>query len=78
MSVSTVVAIQTQGRYSTAVDRWVYTYRVEYSQDCATFNKLLDANGNNQVRRFLIFLKVLLPSYQTKCQACQILRLISF
>ena len=48
MNVSTVFAIQTQGRYDS--DRWVTTYRVEYSQDCSTFNNLLDVDGNNQVQ----------------------------
>jgi len=56
MSVSVVAAIQTQGRYSTSINRWVFTYRVEYSQDCVTFTRLLDGNGNDQVRSFLICL----------------------
>jgi len=56
MSVSVVAAVQTQGRYSTSINRWVFTYRVEYSQDCVTFTRLLDGNGNDQVRSFLIFL----------------------
>jgi len=47
MNVSTVIAIQTQGRAN--LDRWVFTCRVEYSHDCSTFNRLLDADGNNQV-----------------------------
>ena len=54
MNVSTVFAIQTQGRAD--YDRWVNTYRVQYSQDCTTFNNLLDVDGNNQVRSILIFL----------------------
>jgi len=56
MDVSVVQAIQTQGRASSTFDRWVYTYRVKYSQDCVTFNSLLDANGNNKVRRCLEWL----------------------
>ena len=49
LNVSAVVAIQTQGRAND--NRWVVTYRVEYSQDCATFNRVLDADGNNRVRK---------------------------
>jgi len=48
MNISAVVAIQTQGRAND--DRWVVTYRVEYSQDCATFYRVLDADGNDRVR----------------------------
>jgi len=47
MNVSAVFAIQTQGRDS--LNRWVNTYRVEYSQDCVTFDSLLDVLGNNKV-----------------------------
>jgi len=49
MNISAVVAIQTQGRAND--DRWVVTYRVEYSQDCTTFYRVLDADGNNRVRK---------------------------
>jgi len=62
MNVSTVFAIQTQGR--AGWDQWVSTYRVEYSQDCSTFNNLLDVDGNNQVRTIFIVLKVFFPSNQ--------------
>jgi len=47
MNVSAGFAIQTQGR--PLLDRWVKTYRIEYSQDCATFNSLLNADGTHQV-----------------------------
>ena len=59
MNVSVVLAIQTQGRGSISNDQWTYTYRVQYSQDCNTFNNLLDGNGNNQVRSILIVLKLI-------------------
>jgi len=47
MGASTVVAIQTQGRAN--MDRMVWTYRMEYSPDCATFIRVLDVSGNNRV-----------------------------
>jgi len=51
MNVSAVFAIQTQGRNAT-FERWAFTYRVEYSEDCNTFNKVLDvATGLDQVRK---------------------------
>ena len=53
MHVSAVFAIQTQGRGIDQYLRWAYTYRVEYSEDCNTFNKVLNvATGLNQVRSF--------------------------
>lgn len=48
MNVSSVLAIQTQGGAN--MDRWVKTFRIEYSQDCVTFNKVLDIDGNDLVR----------------------------
>jgi len=58
MNVSSVFAIQTQGRYHNGtLDRWPQTYRVAYSQDCSTFTNLLDVNGNNQVPSLLIVLQ---------------------
>ena len=59
MHVSTVVAIQTQGRAQILVDRWVWTYRVEYSRDCVKFNSVLDVNGNNKVPRCHVLYDVL-------------------
>jgi len=47
VNVSAVFAIQTQGRAKLV--RWVRTFRVEYSQDCITFNSLLDVLGNTKV-----------------------------
>ena len=58
MNVSTVFAIQTQGR-DAVWERWVYTYRIEYSQDCNTFINVLDGNGNSQVRSILTVLKLI-------------------
>jgi len=52
MDVSTVLAIQTRGRDHSSYPRWVTSYRVKYSLDCATFTSLLDTNGINQVRSF--------------------------
>ena len=52
MSVSRVVEVQTQGRSD--FDQWVLSYRMEYSEDCASFNYILDINGNNEVRSFLL------------------------
>jgi len=51
MNVSRVVEIQTQGRFD--YDHWVMSFRIEYSQDCATFYNLLDINNDNIVRSFL-------------------------
>lgn len=45
-----MLAIQTKGRGD--YNQWVEAYRLEYSQDCATFYSLLNVDGNNQVRRF--------------------------
>jgi len=45
-------AIQTIGRASTS--QRVESFRLEYSQDCATFNRLMDANGNNHVRHIFL------------------------
>jgi len=56
MNMSTVVAMQTQGRAN--LDRWVYTYRLEYSQDCVTFNRLLSVDGNNQVHVLQVLFKL--------------------
>lgn len=54
MYVSKVIAVQTQGRGD--MDQWIESFRLEYSQDCATFNSLLNGNGYNHVRNILIFL----------------------
>jgi len=53
MSVSRVIAIQTQGRAE--FSQWVTSFRLEYSQDCILFNYILDVNGYNEVRSFLFF-----------------------
>jgi len=47
MNMSSVFAIQTKGRgdYS----QWVESFQLEYSLDCATFNSLLNVDGNKQV-----------------------------
>jgi len=47
MNVSAVFAIQTEGRAD--MEQWVTSYRVEFSQDCNTFNYLTDVHGNNKV-----------------------------
>ena len=47
MNLSTVLAIRTQGE--TNIDRWVSTFRIEYSQDCANFSRVFDVAGNTQV-----------------------------
>jgi len=52
MNLSTVFAIQTQGGAN--MDRWVSTFRIEYSQDCANFSRVFDLVGNTQVRTFFI------------------------
>jgi len=63
-------AIQTQGRDDTW-ERWAYTYRVEYSEDCNTFNKVLDpATGLHQVRGFADRLIVLASIVEIKSQMC--------
>ena len=54
MNVSTVFAIQTQGR-GDGSESWVKTYYVEYSQDCNTFTSQLDVDGTTQVRNFVVF-----------------------
>jgi len=51
MIVSSVLAIQTQGQAD--MGRWVKTFRLEYNQDCVTFNSVLDIDGNDQVRMFV-------------------------
>jgi len=48
MNVSRLVVMQIQGWYH--MDHWVLSYRLEYSQDCATFNNVLDVNGFNMVK----------------------------
>jgi len=58
MNVSTVFAIQTQGRGDSS-EFWVTTYRVQYSQDCTTFINVLDVDGNNQVQRILTVFKLI-------------------
>jgi len=54
MHVSTVFAVQTQGRGD--MDHWIESFRLEYSQDCVSFNSMLNVNGNNHVRNILIYL----------------------
>jgi len=54
--VSTVLAIQTKGRAGSG--QWVESFRLEYSQDSATFNSIMDANGNNHVRNILVSLHI--------------------
>lgn len=48
INVSTVFAIQSQGGGN--MDRWINTFRLEYSQDCANFSSVSDVSGNTQVR----------------------------
>jgi len=55
MYASTVLAIQTKGRGG--YNQWVNSFRLEYSLDCATFNSLLNADGNNHVSVFLFWLR---------------------
>ena len=62
MNVSTVVAIQTQGQHH--LERWVWTYRVEYSRDCVNFKRVLDVDGNNKVPGCQIYLLI---NQQDKC-----------
>ena len=57
MNLSTVFAIQTQGGAN--IDRWVSTFRIEYSQDCANFSRVLDLAGNTQVRLCVILFLLL-------------------
>jgi len=52
MNVRTVTAIQTQGR-NVSAERWVKTYRAEYSLDCSTFVSLLDLDGSNRVHSLM-------------------------
>jgi len=47
MDVSSVFAVQTQGRGD--FQQWVVTFRLEHSLDCVTFSSLLDVDGSNQV-----------------------------
>ena len=56
MHVSKVLAKQTKGRAD--YGNWVISYRIEYSQDCVTFNGLMDVNGNNHVRNVFIHLSI--------------------
>jgi len=59
MYVSEVLAIQTKGRGNSG--NWVESFRLEYSQDCVTFNNLLNVDGNNQVRNILRGLHISRP-----------------
>jgi len=69
MNVSTVFAIQTEGQDS--MDRWVTTFRIEYSQNCATFSRVLDVGGNNRVRLFWICFDILQSlTYWYKLNIC--------
>jgi len=45
-TLSTVVAVETQGLYN----QYVSSYRLAYSLDCVTFNDLVDVSGTNAVR----------------------------
>ena len=47
MNLSRVIEVQTQGRYN--YDDWVLSFRLEYSQDCASFDHIMDINGCNKV-----------------------------
>ena len=47
MNLSTVFAVQTQGRGD--VDQRTNSFRFEYSNDCVTFNSLINVNGDNHV-----------------------------
>ena len=58
-------AIQTQGGGNR--DRWVNTFLLEYSQDCANFSRILDVSGNTKVRGFLICL----PFHSRTCLSKQ-------
>ena len=55
MHVSMVSAIQTKGRGNT--NQWIKSFRVEYSQDCTSFNCLKNVYHMNHVRR-LVFLRI--------------------
>jgi len=50
MSLSTINAVQTRGT-PVWVSEWITSYRLELSQDCATFSPLVDAAGVNVVKR---------------------------
>ena len=46
----TLMAVETRGFIDTNGSRFYVTqYRLEISLDCATFQPILDANGNNEV-----------------------------
>jgi len=53
MHVCTVYAIQTKGRGNT--NQWMESFRVEYSQDCSSFNSLMDVYYMNHVRKLALF-----------------------
>jgi len=50
LNMSTVVAVQTRGCDSMSF--WTMQYRLELSQNCVTFNPLLDHAGINVVKKF--------------------------
>ena len=56
MNVSKVYAILTKGRGD--YNQWVESFHLEHSQDCATFNSLLNADGKKQVRHIIFPLHV--------------------
>ena len=56
MHVSMVSAIQTKGRGNT--NQWIESFRVEYSQDCTSFNSLMNVYHINHVRNRLVFLRI--------------------
>jgi len=48
LDTHTLTAVETQGLYEDG-HLYVTQYRLEISIDCATFQPILDANGNNKV-----------------------------
>jgi len=48
------VATKACGTSSGDWPAWVTQYRLAYSQDCVTYNDLIDGAGNNQVNNILV------------------------
>ena len=47
--LSTVEAIETQGRYQDYILHWMTSFRVEYSVDCNSFNAISTLDGQHMV-----------------------------
>jgi len=56
LAMSIIVAVQTRGAANMV--RWVTLFRLELSQDCVTFNPLLNASGSNMVSIAVLFYNV--------------------